>query len=205
MRCLVRDSSPGSDPPFETAHHLKRRSITVPDPSRHAEDRNALESLLRRVPGFRGYLEKEYRRESDYLARTWMADRLQKSKPALDDYMRGLVDAGQIDQLSPCERVRSRLDGLISEIRAAERGYSGVFDFVKVDEQQLDNIYELDMSLMNEVEALAASIEQLGVKTEPPSVLVPALLREIDEVRSKFQRRSEQLKGVGPQDRLRGF
>src|SRR5262245_518811 len=56
----------------------------VPDPSRHAESRNWIESLARHIPGFKGYLEKEYRRDSDHLARTWIADQLQKSKTALD-------------------------------------------------------------------------------------------------------------------------
>ena len=45
------------------------------DPEHHAEGRNFVESILRHVPGFRGYLEKEYRRESDYLLRTAMASR----------------------------------------------------------------------------------------------------------------------------------
>ena len=35
------------------------------DASEHAKDRNWIEDILRVVPGFRGYLEKEYRRESD--------------------------------------------------------------------------------------------------------------------------------------------
>ncbi len=39
------------------------------EPERHAEKRNFVESILRHIPGFRGYLEKEYRRDSDYLAR----------------------------------------------------------------------------------------------------------------------------------------
>ena len=54
------------------------------DPERHAENRGWIESKLRKIPGFRGYLEKEYRRESDYVVRAWMAELLQKSKVTLE-------------------------------------------------------------------------------------------------------------------------
>ena len=56
----------------------------MPEPRDHTEDRNWIEAVLRYVPGFRGYLEKEYRRESDDLQRDWLADRLQRSKRAIN-------------------------------------------------------------------------------------------------------------------------
>ena len=62
------------------------------DPSRHADSRNLVESILRHIPGFKGYLEKEYRRDSDHLARTHLGDKLQKCKLKLDHYQRELVE-----------------------------------------------------------------------------------------------------------------
>ena len=44
------------------------------EPKDHVENRNLIESILRRIPGFRGYLEKECRRESDQLQRKWQAE-----------------------------------------------------------------------------------------------------------------------------------
>ena len=103
------------------------------DPSRHTDARNLLESLLRKIPGFKGYLEREYRRESDQLARTLIVDQLQKCKASLDNFQRSLADAGRLADLPPCERIRSRLDLLQSRLNGALRGYSGFFDFVRVD------------------------------------------------------------------------
>ena len=51
----------------------------MPEPRQHAQSRGWIESILRRIPGFKGYLEKEYRRDSDALQRTWLADRLQRA------------------------------------------------------------------------------------------------------------------------------
>ncbi len=82
----------------------------MPDPQQHGEHRNLVESVLRYIPGFHGYLEKEYRRESDQLARTWLVDQVQCGKRGLDDFTRTLTDAGRLDELTLCERFRTRLD-----------------------------------------------------------------------------------------------
>lgn len=168
------------------------------NPSRHAENRNWLESLGRSIPGFKGYLEKEYRRDADYLARQALADRLQRSKPALESYMRSILDLGALDGLTQCERIRTRLDGLINQMRSDVRGYSGIFDFVKVREDLLDQVYEHDMSLLDDVEALAASIDALKTGVEPPATAVPPIMRQIEEVERLYAKRGDLLKGLGP-------
>lgn len=166
------------------------------DPQRHAQNQNALEKLIRHVPGFRGYFEKEERRESDFLVRKWMADRLQQSKRGLDDYLRTLVDAGKLDELGAFEQFRSKLDGLINRIRSAERGYSGIFDFVKVREAELDQVYLLDTALVNDVTALAESVEQLGSQSDAPKTLASSLNKKVGEVDQQFGKRGDILKGL---------
>ena len=168
------------------------------NPSRHADNRNWLESLGRKIPGFKGYLDKEYRRDADFLARKALADRLQRSKPALDTYMRNIVDAGMLDGLTLCERIRSRVDTLINTMRSDVRGYSGIFDFVKVREDLLDQVYEHDMSLVDDVEALGASIDALSTSTEPPTAVVPLIMKQIEEVERLYSKRGDLLKGLGP-------
>lgn len=169
------------------------------NPSRHADNRNWLESLGRYIPGFKGYLEKEYRREADYLARKALADRLHRSKPQLDSYMRNIVDAGQLDGLTLCERVRSRLDTLINTMRSDVRGYSGIFDYVKVREDLLDQVYEHDMSLVDDVEAVAAAIDTLSTSSAAPSAVVPPILQQIENLERLYAKRSDLLKGLAPE------
>ena len=169
----------------------------MPDPIQHADDRNALESILRNIPGFKGYLEKEYRRESDQLARRWLADRLQRSKSGLDSLGRSLVDAGQLDQLPLIDRIRVRLDGLISTIRGAVHGYSGMFDFVRVGEGLLDEVYDYEVSLMGEMDALAVKIEQSSQKSTVAEAHLRLLLDGIESLEKKWEHRVDLLKGLG--------
>lgn len=168
----------------------------MPDPLRHADDRNFLESLLRHVPGFHGYLERQYRRDSDMLLRKWLADRLSHGKQPLDDYLRQLVDAGQITELPQWERVRSRLDGFVSRLRAAVAGYSAVFDLVRVDQHLLDQVYEHDLSLVEGVNALHDSLAKLPAPREPGDLSVSGFLTQIDKLEQAFRGRHELLEGL---------
>ena len=168
----------------------------MPEPRDHTEQRNLIETILRHIPGFRGYLEKEYRRESDDLQRDWLADRLQRSKRAIDDLTRPLADAGQIDLLPQVDRVRGRLDKLIGRIRGAMQGYSGFFDLVRVDEELLDRVYEHDVALMGQVDVLARAVEELPEKQEKLAALLPDLLRQTDELERLWDVREDMLKGL---------
>jgi hypothetical protein len=171
--------------------------MSLPDPARHQHERNAFESVLLRIPGFRGYLQKEYRRESDRLARQWMIERLRQGKSGLDGLMRQLVDAGQIDALPQLERVRSRLDHFTSSLSAEMSGYSGLFDYVKINEQTLDRVYEHDAGLMEEVDAFATRMQRLGAKAEDASPVAADLLSRLDGLQAQLALRADLLKGLG--------
>jgi hypothetical protein len=168
----------------------------VIDPSKHEKSSNLVESILRLLPGFRGYLDKEDRRESDHLARTWLADRLQAGKTRFDDYQRALLEAGQIDALPRCEQVRTRLDTLISKIRGAMRGYSGFFDFVQIDEETLDQVYRHDMRIVGDADSLARMIEGLTLQAGPPAQVIGDVLQRVDELEREFDKRGALLEGL---------
>ncbi len=168
----------------------------MPEPRDHTENRNWIESVLRHIPGFRGYLEKEYRRESDDLQRDWLADRLQRSKRAIDDLGRMLADAAQIDALPQVDRLRGRIDKLIGRIRGAMQGYSGFFDLVRVREDLLDRVYEHDAGLMRHVETLADDIEQLPDLRDQLAEKLADLLHQTDELDSLWDVREYMLRGL---------
>ncbi|HBO44841.1 MAG TPA: hypothetical protein DD670_13100 [Planctomycetaceae bacterium] len=168
----------------------------MPEPRDHAEKRNWVEIILRRIPGFRGYLEKEYRRESDELQRQWLADRLQRSKRAIDEAARPLVETGQIDLMPQVDRLRGRLDKFIWQLRSAVQGYSGFLDLVRVDQAMLDRVYEVDVSLMDEVQTLAEAIESLPSRGESLASALPELLNQIDNLETQWGARNDILKGL---------
>lgn len=168
----------------------------MPEPADHAENRGRIETILRQVPGFRGYLEKEYRRESDQLQRQWLADRLQRSKRSIDKAARRLADAGQIDAIGPIDRLRGRLDKLIARIRGAVQGYSGFFDLVQVEEALLDRVYAFDVALLEQVDALSAAIEKLPSQPDGLDEALAALNDQLDCAERQWDLRKDMLEGL---------
>ncbi len=167
----------------------------MPEPKEHAARRNWVETILRYIPGFRGYLEKEYRRESDQLVRQWLAGRLAQAKRALDELSRGLAEAGHLHLLTQLDRLRHRIDKLSGRISGAMAGYSGFFDYVRITERILDRIYEHDLGLMAAVDNVGSSIaswtpDRLSQET------ITSLLSRLEELELAWDKRSHILEGI---------
>ncbi len=168
----------------------------MPDPSKHTDQRNLIESILRYIPGFSGYLEKEYRRESDQLARNWMADCLQRGKSGLDSYILQLTDAGQIDVLPGIERLKAKLDKQITKFRGDVQGYSGFFDYVRIREDELDDVYERDHSLMADVDQLGKALGKAGTSSTDANQVLAELNQLLADIERNYNERAEVLQGL---------
>jgi hypothetical protein len=118
---------------------------------------NALEQIMNAIPGFRGYREKELRRDSDRAQREHLAQVLGGNKKVLDDVAAGATRSGSFDLINDVEKAKKRLDRVANRLLYADRGYSGFFDTVKVDEAMLARVYQFDMSLLQGVEAVGAA------------------------------------------------
>ncbi len=168
----------------------------MPEPKKHAENRGVIETVLQWIPGFRGYLKKENRRESDTLQRDWLSDRLQRSKRGLDDYARVLADASAIETLPEVDRLRGQLDKLMGRIRGAMQGYSGFFDLVDIDQSVLDRVYEYDVSLMEQVARLADDVDQLGSRQNDTTADLGPIRDQIRSAEEAWDHREDILKGL---------
>ena len=193
-----RQVDSGKYPPLfaNSTPPLIAKEPPVPDPQQHSKDRNFIETIGRYVPGFRGYLEKEYRRQSDQLARTWLADQLQQGKQGIDDYGRSLLDAGQLDRLDEIDRLRARLDRAVSRLQGQMGGYSGFFDYVRIDEEDLDDVYQHDMQLMQQVKQLADRLAGLPSESGSSAEVVRETLSAVDAVQREIDKREEILAGL---------
>ena len=120
--------------------------------------RNWLERLGEKIPGYRGYQDRELRRDVDKLQREHLALALARIKAALRETARTYVDAGKIGTLAAFDRLDRKLDGLSQAIRFADYGASGIFDALKVGEAELERLHEFDLTLLEAVESLAAEV-----------------------------------------------
>jgi hypothetical protein len=158
---------------------------------------NALERLANAIPGFRGYRERELRRDADRIHREHLAGRLDANKKALDEAADRATRAGALEPINDVESARKRLDRVSAKLRYAERGYSGFFDVVKVDEAALTRVYELDLSLVEAVEAVRTAAD--AVRAAAPADLRGAAqgtVAAIDALEARLNDREAILRGV---------
>lgn len=144
--------------------------------------RNLFERVLRLIPGFRGYHAQEDRRETDKLLREELAQKLDRLRADLDRIMRDLSDRNDaLDSLGQADRVRKAIEKLTHRIRHATYGYSGFFDAIKVDEAELDRIYDFDLALLERIESLTNGIKALAQQIQDSAQFVASCSRLLDE------------------------
>jgi hypothetical protein len=154
------------------------------------QQRNWLERLGAKIPGFRGFQDRELRREVDKLQREQLARDLGRVKAAARNTARAYTDAGKIGLLDRFDRLDRRLDGISQAIRFADYGQSGFFDPVKIGEAELERLYEFDLSFVEEVDALAGEIAALPQPGgDGAEGALESALGRVDALRSRWSER----------------
>lgn len=120
--------------------------------------RNLLERLGAKIPGYRGFQDRELRRDVDKLQREHLAAELGRLKALLSSRARDYTDAGQLAALAAFGRLDRQLDGLQQTIRFSDYGASGLFDPVKINEPELERLYAFDLGIVEDVAAVEQAI-----------------------------------------------
>ena len=132
------------------------------------DQRNWIERLSSKIPGYSGYVDRERRRDIDKLHREHLADRIRSLKPSLTEVMRELTNRGRLFEVGPVELAIKKLDQLENRVRFASYGYAGFFDVVKIEQPQLDSIYKFDLALVENVDKIEAKVNQLKAQAGTP-------------------------------------
>jgi hypothetical protein len=155
---------------------------------RARERRNILEQLGSKIPGFKGYLEAELRRDVDKLQRDWLADQVDRARFAINGKVREWTREGRLEILDRASSVEKALDRLANRMRHADYGSSGFFDVIKIGQAELDRIYEFDLALTDTVEYLALQVEQLPETADEQ--MLSRLLEAVEGADKKFDERA---------------
>ena len=110
------------------------------------------ERILAALPGFRGYKEKELRRESDRLVRNHLYQRLSEARKDVKETFQILSENRLQEVLTDMDHLVMRFDRISEKINHASYGYAGFFNIVKIEEAKLDKMTQFDTDLIDEVE-----------------------------------------------------
>lgn len=159
-----------------------------------------IDQVLLNIPGFRGYLAKEDRRESDRAQREHLAERLTRAKSHVGALNRRLGGSGLsgMKYLDRVSRVGDRLDRIISKVRYADRGYSGFFERGGIGTEELDLLHEIDAQSVEKASQVENALQALAGSSDPGGVgqAIDETMKVLDDFERGFERRNEILSGV---------
>ena len=137
-------------------------------------------SLASHIPGFKGYVERQNRRDADKLLRDTVAR--------------------MIAYVDDMERAALQLRTFIDKLSTAPRGYSGLFDAVKINEKELEAIYQYDSAFFDLAEQVGRALDNVEASLADEAAL-PAAIRNVTSIArmavETYNRRSEVVVGDG--------
>jgi hypothetical protein len=158
------------------------------------DNMNCLERILHRIPGFKGYYEKEFRRAADQLQRDFIVTQLRKVKTGMNGVIQVAARQKNFELLREYDLFARKLDKDIGAIRYADQGYSGFFDLIKIREAELDKVYEQDALIVEAANSLNEEFKQLAASPLELSGLSP-LRERLEQIDALFEQRTALLKG----------
>ncbi|HLA06075.1 MAG TPA: hypothetical protein VJ022_01420 [Anaerolineales bacterium] len=154
--------------------------------------------LVSFIPGFGGYIERQNRRDADKLLRDTVARRFEEQWKRTSQLQSDMVSSGMISYVDDMEKAALKLRTFIDKISTAPRGYSGLFDAVKVNEKELEGIYQFDAAFFDLAEQVGRGLDNVEQSLADEAAL-PAAIRNITTLArlavETYERRSEVVTG----------
>ena len=156
-------------------------------------DMDPLKKILNYVPGFKGYMERQSRRDADKILRETVASRFEEQWQRVSALQRDFISQGEIGLLDDLESAAIKLRTFADRVRRAPRGYSGLFDAVKINEEELANLYVYDAAMLELADDVSRAID--NIEASIGSDGLPASIRHLVSLSQQcievYNRRSE--------------
>jgi hypothetical protein len=99
------------------------------------------------------------------------------------------------------EKAAIQLRTFVDKISTAPRGYAGMFDAVKVNEKELEALYQFDLAFFDLADQVSHAIDTLEASLADEAAL-PAAIRNLTTLSrlavETYNRRTEALTGTKP-------
>jgi hypothetical protein len=149
-----------------------------------------IQNLMMKVPGYKGYAEKENRRAADKELRDAIAAAYASQVTRITRLQERLINRGDFATTEVLDKVITKLQHLADRIRTASYGYTPLFDRTdRLDETDLDRLYAFDLAMANGIDNIGGLINDLSERTDLERS-VEELLDKVDELHRTFDQRA---------------
>lgn len=157
-----------------------------------------IQKTFNRVPGYKGYRDKEDRRDEDKRIRETVADAITGSVDKLTAFNATLAAARSFDALTTLEAEVGQIRLLADRIRHATYGYGGIFTEDSVDASALEQLRLFDAALLREADGLATVVDSVSSTTSPTEDALAALTVERNRLTTLFNSRASVIDQAKP-------
>lgn len=154
----------------------------------------AVERLLKGLPGIKGYVDKDLRRDADKRVRETIAQALEQCKADLMDVQNKLLKSGGLLYMDDVDQAAVKLQTLIDRVKTAAYGYAGLFDPVRIKEAQLDALHRFDLAMAGEVLSIEEAIGALSNAISDNANIGPVidrLTKTVADLNKMFDKRKD--------------
>jgi len=153
-----------------------------------------LAKAVRILPGIGSYQDKESLRESDKKLRDHISSKLAYCMKTFERLKTGISRKGSLSFLKDLDDISRQIDTLSRTITFADRGYSGVFDSISIDEKALSNLFEFDQSFQEEVDLLGSLVAKISKSKDLDSIMLDELRDILLKIEKRINEREKLLK-----------
>jgi hypothetical protein len=159
------------------------------------------ESLTAKIPGYKGYKEKEMRRQADSILRQHLAAKLGEQLRRAEEMGKQMLIGPGLAQLNNLGAANTRLQTLVDKVKTAAQGYAGFFDAIKVKEDELDQLYQFDDQMLFKVNDITTALDNLQTALDSGDAAAMAsavrgYTTAVTETSALFDQRKDVLTGL---------
>lgn len=123
--------------------------------------KGSFERLIARIPGFKGYHEKEARRTADRMLRDHIAGELDERIKRMSRIENLILDNGGLAYMTKTRSAKSKIQLFRDKIGTSTPGYDGMWAQMKIEADDLDKVYAFDEAQVVYVDKIDAALEVL--------------------------------------------
>jgi hypothetical protein len=127
------------------------------------QQRGSLERLVARLPGFRGYQDKQARRTADTMLRDYIAEQIKQRIQRLVSIEKIILDKLGMSLMPKTRDVKGKIQLYHDKVATRAPGYSGMWSQMKIGDEELEKIYSFDEAQIRYMDQVDEKLEALEI------------------------------------------
>jgi hypothetical protein len=157
------------------------------------ENRDLIDRITVKLPGFNGYVEKAESYAADKIVRELLADRIQGFKNEINSTLSDLEKKKERANMADLDSLSIRMETMIKKCRHADFGSVSALSGVTISEEDKNRLLEYDWRLISALDEMDKNVNGLRSASENRGALLKGIADSLKEFEKNFDERKNVL------------